>query len=460
MAINIIIYSAIVIGFITGIRLMQSPGTALRGNRLGAICMAAAIFFVFSELKLFADYMVWIYIIAGGVIGVIFSQKIKMIQMPQVVALLNGLGGGASAIIAVVTMYAGPDENGLLFWLTAAIALGIGAITFTGSMVAALKLQGWAFKRPLFIKGHKIILYTLLTSGVSLIVLMIFYQELYIIYILLFIFSLCGILMTIRIGGADMPVIISFLNSFSGVAASISGLAVGNALLVGVGSLVGVAGMILTNIMCKSMNRSLVAVLSGFKNNRASDQNNKNEESLSQIKNKSLSEGKIPSIFKKARKVIIVPGYGMALAQAQMYIKQLLDILEKDNKDVKIAIHPVAGRMPGHMNVLLAEAGIDYAKLYDMDKINPEFPSTDVVICVGACDVINPAANTAEGTPIYGMPILKAFEAKAVIIFNLDRKPGYSGVENSLYKEENVITVWGNASETLPKIIENFKNDN
>ncbi len=453
MILNIIISVLIVIGFLFGIRLMQSPRTAIWGNRLGALCMVLAIIFVFVELGLAGDYMVWLFLVLGSIAGIVLGQKVNMIQMPQTVALFNGLGGAASALVAAGAMiFSAHTTPGLIFWLTAAIALSIGALTFSGSIVAALKLQGWIFQKPLSLKALKPILYLLLAAGLILAFLLIYTRQAGYLYLSLSAFLLYGVFMALRIGGADMPVTISFLNSLSGIAASVSGLAVGNMLLAGVGSLVGVAGMILTRIMCRSMNRSLFAVLSGFKQALKAE-----PEQAAQIKGKNLTQEDIQALLGKAKKVIIVPGYGMALAQAQKQVKELLDLLQKQKKIVKIAIHPVAGRMPGHMNVLLAEAGIDYGNLFEMDIVNEEFSQTDAVIVVGACDVINPAANTAQGTPIYGMPILKAYEAKSIIILNLDEKPGYSGVENTLYGQENVITVWGDASKTLPEIIKGYQ---
>ena len=467
----------ITIGFLIGIRLMQSPTSALWGNRLGALCMIFAIGFTFWILGL-ADSSIWIYLVIGSVLGIILGQQVKMIQMPQTVALFNGLGGGASALVAGTAMVVESGAVLWIFWLTAALALGIGTLTFCGSIVAALKLQNWISQKPVFFKGHDLILRLLLLMGAALVIGMYFLQAPVYQFVILGVFALYGFLMALRIGGADMPVIISFLNSLSGVAAAVSGLAVGNFLLAGVGSLVGVAGMILTQLMCRAMNRNLPAVLGGFKTGDSPEKERKDHEAVSglsatpegeSIKEPAAAKGtetgqeakrsgiSAPVLLREAEKVIIVPGYGMALAQAQQQVKALADALERDGKEVKIAIHPVAGRMPGHMNVLLAEVGVDYDKLFEMDVINPEFADTDVVIVVGASDVINPAATTAEGTPIYGMPVLHASEAKAVIVCNLDEKPGYSGVDNTLYDQENVITLWGDAAQTVPMLLDDYR---
>ncbi|HSW35245.1 MAG TPA: NAD(P)(+) transhydrogenase (Re/Si-specific) subunit beta [Candidatus Limnocylindrales bacterium] len=450
MLINLIIPALITAGFLVGIHLMQSPRTALWGNRLGALCMLLALVFVFLTTPELRNSIAWLYLLFGGIAGIAMGQKIKMIQMPQAVALLNGFGGGASALVAGTAMAIGAAASTpWLFWFTAALALAIGTLTFSGSLVAALKLQGWISQRPQIIGGHSIILFLLLLIGLFLVLLVSFTGTTAYLLLVIAVFICYGLLMAVRVGGADMPVIISFLNSLSGVAASVSGLAVGNILLAGVGALVGVAGMILTQLMCRAMNRNLFAVLGGFRTVVLPISPADADEKVSGNKS-ALTVEHIPALLNEAQKIVIVPGYGMALAQAQQAVKELADALESRGKEVKMAVHPVAGRMPGHMNVLLAEVGIDYDKLYDMEAINPLFSETDLVIVIGACDVINPAASTAEGTPIYGMPILKAFEATHIIVCNLDEKPGYSGVENTLYLRGNVVTLWGNAAETVP----------
>ena len=450
------------IGFLMGIRLLHSPRTALWGNRLGALSMALAIIFAFLEMGII-DSLAWLYIFIGAIAGIALARQVKMIQMPQTVALFNGLGGGASALVAGTVMSVEAGTELWLFWFTAALALGVGTLTFSGSLVAALKLQGLVSQKPVFLKGHGIILRLLLIVGAILVIGLFYLQAPVYQLIILAVFAVYGILMAVRIGGADMPVIISFLNSLSGVAAAVSGLAVGNFLLAGVGSLVGVAGMILTRLMCRAMNRNLPAVLGGFKTGPAPEKEAAPGETDLGVapevaaEEAGPAEKSAPALLREASKVIVVPGYGMALAQAQQPVKALIDTLEADGKEVKVAIHPVAGRMPGHMNVLLAEVGVDYEKLYEMDAINPEFAATDVVVVVGASDVINPAATTAEGTPIYGMPVLHVAEAGAVIVCNLDDKPGYSGVENTLYGQDHVTTLWGDAARTLPELMADYR---
>ncbi len=482
MDLELVIAVLVTIGFLVGIRLMQSPETALWGNRLGAASMAVAIVFAFHLTGTGLSAVA--YLAVGALAGIVIGQKVRMIQMPQTVALFNGLGGGASALVAATAMAIEGTGATAVVLSTAALALGIGVLTFSGSVVAALKLQAWISQRPIVLKGHGVILALLLLAGIAAIALLIAAPVGGLRVAIVVLFAAYGVLMALRIGGADMPVVISLLNSFSGVAAAVSGMAVGNPLLTGVGALVGVAGMILTQVMCRAMNRSLAAVLSGF-TVKATPERSAAAGGAAAARGAAAYDGATPAggaadsvrsadsagrertrvtendlipLLQQARKIVFVPGYGMALAQAQQSVRTLANALERDGKEVSFGIHPVAGRMPGHMNVLLAEAGIKFRKMRDMRLINPEFAETDVVIVVGACDVINPAAATAEGTPIYGMPVLHAAEAKAVVVCNLDEKPGYSGVDNSLYHQEHVITLWDDAKESVSRITRDYRN--
>ncbi|MFZ2830204.1 MAG: NAD(P)(+) transhydrogenase (Re/Si-specific) subunit beta [Mesotoga infera] len=453
----IIISAIIIVGFIIQIRLMQSPETALLGNRIGAIFMAVAVLYTIIAYGGIGNPSLWLWLIVGGAAGVWLGQVVKMIQMPQMVGILNGFGGAASALVAVAGSVQYPENAVWYLWLTASLAFTVGTLTFTGSLVAAMKLQGMISGRPVRVDKNGQSQKGLLIAGAVIILLSVIFTGIFNLWIVLLtiVSGIYGVIMALRVGGADMPVVISLLNSFSGVAASITGFAVEDPLLVGVGAIVGVSGLILTRIMCKAMNRSLSAVLTGITTVVTSNRSGTPvQQQSSSIDVPKITEKKtgLAQVVKTARKVIIVPGYGMAVAQAQDKVKELMDKLEQSGKEVKIGIHPVAGRMPGHMNVLLAEVGIDYDKLYDMETINPEFEKTDLTIVVGACDVVNPSANTAEGTPIYGMPILEVDKSRHIIVCNLDEKPGYSGVENSLYSMENVTTIWGNASETVPII--------
>jgi NAD(P) transhydrogenase subunit beta len=442
-----------------GIKLMSSPKTAVQGNRIGAMAMLAAIIVVLTYNGIIDVPLLWIAVFVGGGIGYIMAKRVKMIQMPQMVALLNGLGGGASALVALVEIFERYQEMLFFGRLTSQLALAVGAVTLSGSLIAAGKLDRRISQRPVILTNHSLISNIVLLIVVLLVIAasVTNISGITFISILTAILALAyGVLFAIRVGGADMPITISLLNSFSGLAGAICGFTIGDPLLVAVGAIVGASGLILTQIMCGAMNRSLVDILSGSQLNSGSDKKEiAAQEKATDMEEPSEVEEKSPrEILRDAKKVVIVPGYGMAIAQAQTQVKALYDMLESQGKEVKFAIHPVAGRMPGHMNVLLAEVDIPYEKLCEMDDINPEFAQTDVAIVVGACDVVNPAANTAEGTPIYGMPVLKVGEAKNVIVCNLDTKPGYSGVKNSLYELPHVYLLLGNAAETVKTLTE------
>lgn len=442
-----------------GIKLMSSPKTAVYGNQISALSMLSAIILVLVYNKIISMPLLWAAIFIGSIIGYIIAKRVNMIQMPQMVALLNGLGGGTSAIVALVEIFERYEKMIYFEKFTSQLALIVGGITLSGSLIAAAKLDRKISQKPVVIKGHSIL------SSISLVLLGVLavlgtlnnYSIINTISILALIISiLYGILFSIRVGGADMPITISLLNSFSGLAGAICGFTIGDPLLVSVGAIVGASGIILTQIMCRAMNRSLMDVLKGSYITKETSA----AKSETVFIEKDTEEEKKPvhDILEEAKKVIIVPGYGMALAQAQYLVKQLTEKLESEGKDVKFAIHPVAGRMPGHMNVLLAEVDIPYEKLWDMDDINTEFAETDLTIIIGACDVVNPAASYAEGTPIYGMPVLYADKSKYVIVCNMDTKPGYSGVENPLYNMKNVTMLLGNAAETLKKLVECLTN--
>jgi NAD(P) transhydrogenase subunit beta len=420
--------------------------------------MGAGVLYTLGREGLFTVPLVWFCLALGSGIGIFKAQQINSIQMPRTVALLNGLGGAASALTVGAALFFNSGGLSHFAWLVCLLALCIGALTFTGSMVAALKLQGYVFRKTDF---QERIGSFILPAGLVLACLSVAARNPVVLFATLLAFAGYGFLLAFRVGGADMPVIISFLNALSGVAAAVSGIALGNMPAAGVGALVGVAGMILTQIMCKAMNRNLAAVLGmsqrpsiGVHEPQSTGESALMEETdAAKSETDAALDGEhIPALLRNAETVLIVPGYGMALAQAQQAVKELMDALERAGKQVRVAVHPVAGRMPGHMHVLLAEVGVDYDKLYDMNQINPDFAETDLVIAVGACDVMNPAATTAEDTPIYGMPILKVSEARSVIVCNMDAKPGYSGVENTLYRQPNVIALWGNAAETVPTL--------
>jgi len=443
-----------------GIYLMSKVEKARLGNFISSLISVIAVVITLIYFDIFNSKEALIItcygIIIGSFIGTFLALKVKMIQMPELVALFNGLGGAASAIIGIVTLYTSPQ---VFEFTTSVLAIIVGFVTLIGSLVAAGKLAKIIDGKPVVYKFHQsinifcilILIAGLVLSGFSLIP----NQYLTIYVIIISLFSLIfGYLFSIRVGGADMPITISLLNSLSGVAGAIAGMAINNVLLVSIGGIVGASGLVLTQIMCKAMNRSLVAILlsKGIITSQVKiDTNNSNNYS----KNEDYSQKIV-----EAKKVVIVPGYGMALSQAQFLVKQLYDELIKLGKDVKFGIHPVAGRMPGHMNVLLAEAEINYEDLYDLEVINKQFKETDVVIVIGANDVINPAANTAVNTPIYQMPILNVSEARHIIICNYDTKPGYAGVDNPLYQDNTKVSLLlGDAKESISKLIKTLQNN-
>lgn len=475
-----ILCAVLSLGVLYGIFLMSKVEKASLGNKLSACCMLFAIVINLLHYNIIGAVELWSGILIGAGFGCYLTNRSKMIQMPQLVALLNGFGGLASSIAAaLVLLNMGKSFSFESF--TGALALAVGAITFSGSMIAAGKLHRVLPQKPVNLAMHSLL------TGFSFVLILLFVLAIGLglgmtglcIALCLILSLLFGILFAIRVGGADMPITISLLNSTSGLAAAIAGMAINDILLVSVGSIVGASGLLLTQIMCRAMNRKLSSILfargakkqearSSVKNAAESEYEAKHEglnsESPECIEGAAKEEKKVekePEIkqparedagawLKDAKEIIIVPGYGMAISQAQSKLKMLADELREQGKTVRYAIHPVAGRMPGHMNVLLAEVDVPYDDLYEMEAIDGDFEKTDVAIVVGANDVLNPAANTAEGTPIYGMPVLSVDKAKRAIICNFDDKPGYAGVPNPLYEpRENVILIFGDAKETL-----------
>ena len=447
---------------LVGIAMMSKVKTAARGNALSATAMGLGV--IVTLLKLQVVTFPWLIggIIIGGIIGTLLYTRVKMIQMPQMVALLNGIGGGASALVGALTLFQLPVSNVYFTLVTAFLAIIIGMLTLVGSLVAAGKLHRVLPQKSVVWPFHNVA--TSLTLIVAVFFLLIgtlnYQMPNALIYAMIgtMLFSaLFGLYFSIRVGGADMPITISLLNSLSGVAGAIAGMAIGDIFLVAVGGVVGASGLLLTQIMCRAMNRSLVNILIPHGKAKAPAKSAapaSKAPAAPQPKQESSPIDQAVAMLRGAKRVIIVPGYGMALAQAQQQVKQLADKLARGGADVKYAIHPVAGRMPGHMNVLLAEANVDYDSLYEMEAINDQFADTDAVIVIGANDVLNPAARNAEGTPIYGMPVLNVDQAKQVIICNFDLKPGYAGVENPLYsRSEGVALCLGDAKATIDQIL-------
>ena len=451
-----IIAGILVAAVLFGLRLMNKVPTAVRGNLFCASAMGLAILVTMFKDGSLASPALWLAIAVGMTLGLTLSNKVKMIQMPQMVAFLHGIGGGAAAIVSflVLTDTGAPSafERG-----SACLALAMGMTTIAGSFVAAGKLHQILPQKPVILPDHtKIIMAILAVMGFSVLMGTAFPQFLFGFFIfLMFVTGTAfGIGFTLRVGGADMPITISLLNSMGGVCAAIAGFAVNDPLLVAIGGIIGSSGYLLTRIMCRAMNRKLLSILLGESSVVAPSAPAKKAAPAARAAAPARSvESEAARLVQNARNVVIVPGYGMALAQAQYKVKQLADLLESRGARVSYGIHPVAGRMPGHMNVLLAEANVDYEHLLEMDTVNPMFAESDLVIVVGANDVVNPAANTAEGTPIYGMPILKADEAKNIIIANYDDKPGYAGVPNPLYGRDGVILMTGDAGKTFDRLL-------
>ena len=464
--------------------MMSKVKSAVKGNRLSAICMLAAVCVTLYKYQIFSAGMMWAGLAIGAAIGIYLTIKVEMITMPQTVALLNGLGGAASAVAALLTLAAVNSQAGIFAIVTGGIALAVGALTFSGSLIAAGKLHKLLPQKPTVLPAHQALTTVSFLGMIAFIVLLPIKPELMMSISVagLVISLLFGIFFAIRVGGADMPITISLLNSTSGVAASIAGMAIGDILLVSVGGIVGASGLLLTQIMCRAMNRSLASILFSKAASPAKPAQPAKPASPSASSSKEESEAKaqqtgeakpaqqeltatghadksqLPSWFSNAKEIIFIPGYGMALSQAQGLVKQLADKLESMGKNVRFAIHPVAGRMPGHMNVLLCEVDIPYDKLYEMEAINPDFDKTDLAIIIGASDVVNPAANTAEGTPIYGMPVLAAEKAKKLIICNYDLQPGYAGVPNPLYEPNpNTMMLLGDAKESINTMLDSLR---
>ena len=449
---------------LVGIAMMSKVKTAAAGNLLSAVCMAAMILVTLYRANLLTDAGLWISMAVGLAMGGYGATRVKMIQMPQAVALLNGFGGAASAIVGVMELLH-PSVVSRFSSATAALAVAVGMLTLTGSLVAAGKLHGLMKQKPTVWRGHAALTIGSIALTLVTVVALTFDVSIGLMTLLCLLLSgFFGVAFAIRVGGADMPITISLLNSFSGVAAGIAGLAVADPLLVAIGGVVGASGLLLTQIMCRAMNRHLMDILLGktsvaTKHDQPAQAPHKAEapkiSETSEIEEAAAPRETPAELLKKAKRVIIVPGYGMALAQAQELVKRLADRLEGFGAQVQYAIHPVAGRMPGHMNVLLAEVDVPYEQLFEMDAINDSFSSCDVCVIVGANDVVNPAANTAEGTPIYGMPVLNVGEARHVILCNYDTKPGYAGVDNPLYtQKKGVSLLLGDAKQTLQKLLD------
>ncbi len=453
-----ICYLFTAITFMLALKLMNGPKTARQGNLLAAAGMGVALiatFFIKDENGKLLGNFEWIALafVVGSILGTWSARKVQMTAMPQLVALFNGLGGGAVALVAVVE-YPHLFQNGAadkVSLLTTVLSLLIGAISFMGSLMAYGKLQELLSGRPITWPGQKILNLLFFIAAIVMIALLLSgTQSNTLVYALLGLSLLLGITLVLPIGGADMPVVISLLNSFTGCAAGLAGFVLNNtALLIG-GGLVGASGLILTLGMCKAMNRPLSNVIFGAFGSAPSGDPSLGSGKTGNVRSYSVEDAAI--IFSNANSVIIVPGYGMAVAQAQHVVKEFAAKLAERDIEVKYAIHPVAGRMPGHMNVLLAEADVSYDQLFDLDEINSEFPETDVALVIGANDVVNPAARYDKASPIYGMPILDVDKSRTVIVLKRSMSPGFAGIDNELFINPNTIMVFGNAKTTISKL--------
>ena len=451
-----IIYLISAVFFILGLKQLSHPRTAPKGNRTASIGMLLAIVATLLNNQILDFQSIFIAILIGSAIGAILAKRVEMTSMPQLVALFNGFGGAASLLVATAEFYR-VDLLPIFIFFIITLSILIGSVTFSGSFIAFLKLQGIMRGSPVQFKGQHIF------NG--LLVLLIIFSSVYghlnplqtnnMFLITIGVSLLLGILFVLPIGGADMPVVISLLNSFSGLAACATGFVIQNDALIISGSLVGASGIILTDIMCKGMNRTIWNVL--FAGVGSTDVNIDSTQ-LDPMKSiKSYEPEDTVVIFENAKQVVIVPGYGLAVAQAQHMVHELQKLLEQKGVSVKYAIHPVAGRMPGHMNVLLAEANVPYDSLYDLDQINPEFEETDVTLVIGANDVVNPAARHDTNSPIYGMPILDVDKSQTVFVLKRSMNPGFAGIENELFYKDNTIMIFGDAKDTVSKLVSELK---
>jgi NAD(P) transhydrogenase subunit beta len=444
--------------FIFGIKRLSHPRTARSGNLIASMGMLIAIITTLVVSDSLSYELIGIGIIIGAIIGAFFAVRVEMTQMPQMVAIFNGFGGIASALVAAAE-FVNPSESfpyGEIFtYSTISLSLFIGTLTFTGSFIAFGKLQGFVSGKPIVFPGQQLFNGLIASSIIGLAVyIVLFPNDLNYFYLLIALSAIIGITLTIPIGGADMPVVISLLNSYSGIAAASTGFVLDNNALIISGALVGASGLILTKIMCKGMNRSLTNVIFGavgLEQDTGSDGEEK------EINIKSYSTVEAAMIFDTAEKIIVVPGYGLAVAQAQHAVREVADYLSGKGKKVLYAIHPVAGRMPGHMNVLLAEANVPYDQLKDLDEVNNEFEDCDVALVLGANDVVNPSARHDTSSPIYGMPILDVDKSQTVIINKRTMNTGFAGVQNELFGYDNSIMVFGDAKDMLQQLLKDLK---
>ncbi|HEX7077664.1 MAG TPA: NAD(P)(+) transhydrogenase (Re/Si-specific) subunit beta [Candidatus Eisenbacteria bacterium] len=449
--------------FIFGIKQLSSPKTARNGNLIAAVGMLIALVVTLLDRQILSYGLIFVGLVIGAGIGAVAARRVAMTAMPQMVALFNGSGGGAAALVSTLeymhltrTSPHVPTDQGVSIIVGALI----GAISFTGSIIAWGKLQGVMTEKALTYPGQKIVNGILMLAILSLAIMIVGGSagpQLFVVFL-----CLClalGVLAVIPIGGGDMPVVISLLNSFTGLATAATGFALHNVVLIISGTLVGASGTLLTILMCKAMNRPITNVLFGAFGAGAPAGKGGGDRAAA-MAGKTVREVSVEdaaTILSYSKLVIVIPGYGLAVAQAQHTIRELADLLKAKGVTVKYAIHPVAGRMPGHMNVLLAEANVPYEELYDLDQINSEFERADVAMVVGANDVVNPAARTDTSSPIYGMPILDADKAQHILILKRSMKPGFAGIENELFYDPKTMMLFGDAKSSISKLVATVK---
>ncbi|NIM51231.1 MAG: NAD synthetase [Gemmatimonadales bacterium] len=441
--------------FIFGLKRLSSPATARSGNWLASVGMLIAIVVTLLFQGILTWQMIIVGMIIGSLIGATFARMVKMTAMPQMVALLNGFGGGASAVVASAEYARFLDAGSAIplnTGITIQLSVLVGSLTFSGSVIAFAKLQELVTGRAVTYPLQKTLNAILLAVIVGLVVWLVVTPQNPTAYVVLAgLAFLLGMLSVIPIGGADMPVVISLLNSYSGIAAALTGFVISNEGLIISGALVGASGLILTNIMCRAMNRSLANVLFGAFGATVAEIGPAGAPGGKSVR--SITHEDAATMMAYARQVVFAPGYGLAVAQAQHEVRELADLLQDRGVEVKYAIHPVAGRMPGHMNVLLAEADVPYDQLFDMDHINPEFDRTDVSVVIGANDVVNPAARHDRSSPLYGMPILDVDKSHHTIVMKRSMRPGFAGVDNELFYDEKTSMLFGDARDSFKKLI-------
>jgi len=445
--------------FILALKGLSSPKTARRGNLLGAAgaAIATAVAFFYGQ-EFFGGPVqhlpeILVAIAIGSIIGWIAAKRVQMTQMPQMVALFNGVGGGAAAVISVIEFLSAGNEETVAMLTATIFTVVVGSVSFTGSLLTFAKLQELMTSRPVVIPLGRFITIGVAVGTIATAVLLVLNPSNTLLWLLLGLSLVLGILLVLPVGGADVPIVISLLNAFTGLSVAASGYVLGNVLLIVAGTLVGASGTLLTRMMAQAMGRPLTNTLFGAFTAKASTSTASAEDRPV----KSASPEDVAIMLAYARKVIIVPGYGLAVAQAQNTIRELVELLVAKGIEVDYAIHPVAGRMPGHMNVLLAEANVPYDQLKEMDEINPEFPATDVALVVGANDVVNPAARDDKTAPIYGMPILNVDQAQQVVFLKRSMRPGFAGIENEVLFDPKTSLLFGDAKDSLTKVVGSLK---